>query len=268
MKIVMVDQDGVVCDTDYQPTADIRNIVDECVTEGMVIVPNSDTPEKRITNNFSFMVGFTPSIVIAEKGAIVRIHDETIHAIDRNSRDLYVTRILEAFKSRSNCQVIVGDVATMIRTKQPFVSSARLFLLDELREQSVGYFFKESDQFGLTHIDSGWSKEGLDVISAIERPPELASADYNPAYGIAIHNIIDVSKTTGYLKLRERFPAAMFYMVGDADADIIDDDRVTHCAVANATSRLKAISVYVSNKPITRGLRDCLEWIRKQREST
>ena len=95
-------------------------------------------------------------------------------------------------------------------------------------------------------------------------PDGLDEFDYNSDYGIAINNAKGITKTVGYLLLKEKLPNSRFFMIGDAVADIIDDSSVIHCAVLNAVPLLKERSNFVSQYSFTKGLKECLEWILKQ----
>ena len=56
MKIVMIDQDGVLLDRNYETTLDLNGFLKR-LPKGIVVVPNSDTPIERIRANFMLAAG-------------------------------------------------------------------------------------------------------------------------------------------------------------------------------------------------------------------
>lgn len=51
LKVIMIDQDGVISNRNYQATKDISKLVNSLQTQNVVIVPNSDTPIDRLRRN-------------------------------------------------------------------------------------------------------------------------------------------------------------------------------------------------------------------------
>lgn len=261
MKIIMIDQDGVVYNENYQATADISESVNfiNGKTDSL-IVPNTDTPISRIRYNLRVMMNYNPEIIIAERGAVVQINGKKQYIKPVSGIKQYVWELKNKF-DQANTVVEIGNSATWIRERKLFAPNSKLLLIDEFREQTVGFYMKITDDNGLPFTDNNWSREAMKVIETVPLPSGLNAPDYNADYGIAICNVAGVSKTDGYLILKERYPGAQFFMIGNSDADIIGDRNVVHCAVANASAGLKEKSVFVSGLPYTKGLKQCLEWI-------
>lgn len=257
MKIVMVDQDGVVCDQQYHLTAEID--VRQLVSTDMVLVPNSDTPLRRLIENFRELLGFEADIAIAENGAVVKYHDKIIYLSAVKGLNQYRQRLIEQL-SRAGFKVVVGDSATMVRRHQTLPPNSTVALVDEYREQSVGLYLFQTDHAGMFKISDSVSQLGLKAIQRVALPVGLKPFNYNSAYGIAIATPEGVSKTAGYRTL-QTMQAGDYFMVGDSKGDIINAKEVVHCCVGNAMSELRQVSDYASPSAYTAGLKDCLRWI-------
>ena len=277
MKIVMTDQDGVVLDVNYQAT------LDECgfqrcreLSEELTLVPNSDTPVARLLNNFRNALGLQLTAAIGEKGAVIRWGTVCRHlmSIPNSILNDYCYKLAELFRkleARGHCLVAIGDTATWIREGQTFEPKRRLFLLDNLREQTVGCYLRVSDAKGLAQINNDLFAEGSEMIRGLPLPTGLVAEDFNARYGIIIMNASGCSKTKGYQTLRQILETGYpdheplsFFMIGDGDSDIIQDPRVIHCAVGNATAAIKQTASFISEQPHTKGFLDCLAWIAQQ----
>lgn len=261
----MVDQDGVVCDKSYQTTKDISQYLKDCLDETTVLVPNSDTPIERLRGNFQVMLGITPQVVIGELGATVRMYDREIFQKEILGRKEHIAH-LKKFFEKNGAHIETGDSATWIREGKKFRPNSRLIIFDGMREQTVAFYVRHTNEGGIPEIQPQWAREALAILSQIPLPTGLKEYDYNPKYGIAISNVFGADKTSGYRGVRGEFPDAEFYMIGDGDIDIIQDPKVTHCAVGNASPALKQISKYVSPVNVTGGLEDCLRWIFSQQK--
>lgn len=262
MKIVMIDQDGVLLDKNYKTTADMQDFLRN-LPEGFRIVPNSDTPVERILNNFKVVAGLQADITIGEKGAVVVCYGQTYFISNIQGIDDYLENLKHAFVDL-DCDIAVGDSATWVREEKKFKPNRRMLIIDGLRKQTIGFYLRTTNDDGVACIDNQWFNIGITVVKTIPLPKGLEAKDFNIKYGIIIMNAINVSKTNGYLFLRQKYPGAVFYMIGDGDMDIIDDPNVIHCAVANASTNFKKIARFISDKEITAGLIDCLHWIAKQ----
>lgn len=259
----MVDQDGVLMGRNYQTTADVKSFLQGLPKE-IKIIPNSDTPVKRISNNFEVLAGLQTDVVIGEKGAVVLCGGRISLISNIQGIGDYLKRLRRAF-SNLDCDIVTGDSATWIREGKRFASNRRMLIIDGLRKQTIGFYIRTTNSDGVACLDDLWFNAGVAITKSIPLPTGLEAKDFNAKYGIIIMNAIGVSKTDGYRFLRQKYPGAVFYMIGDGDMDIIDDPNVIHCAVANASTNFKKIARFVSDKEITAGLIDCLQWIVKQR---
>jgi len=264
MKIVMLDQDGVVCDRQYQPTADISELIYELGQDGQIIIaPNTDTPVERIKRNYYQMIGLKPTVIVAERGAVVEINGRQDLVKNICGIREFIVEAEKVFRSM-NCCVEIGDASSWIHEGKKFRPNSYTLIVDGLREQTIAMYFMKIGYDGLASVDPVFARHGLEVINSLVLPAGLDKPDYNEKYGIAICNATGVSKTDGYMLLRKQYSLAEFYMVGDSDSDIILDESVIHCAVANASAGLKEKASFIADRPITEGLAECLEWIRSQ----
>lgn len=262
MKIVMVDQDGVLLDKSYRTTLDVNGFFQR-LPKSIMIVPNSDTPVERIANNFLASAGIRPDVVVGEKGAVIAFRGKLYTTSNVVGIKDYIERLKLAF-SLSDCDIVVGDSATWIREQKRFTPNRRMLIIDGLRKQTIGFYLRTTDRDGIARLDDDWFATGSNIVRVLPLPAGVESNDFNVEYGIVIMNAIGVSKTNGYGFLRRKFPQADFYMIGDGDADVIQDPKVSHCAVGNASARLKEMAKFVSSKQFTAGLIDCLQWIMGQ----
>jgi len=263
-KVVMFDQDGVVCDKTYKTTKDIRKTISLALAQGIHLIPNSDTPWKRLSDNTEAMLGFEPNVVIAEKGAVVKIGSSIIYSIygtDIIGIARYIRLLVDLFDSLGK-KVAIGDSATWIRIGKKFEPNSQYIIIDGLRTQSIGFYLLATDNLGTPQNDRNWFEEGLAVAKTIELPQGLAQLNANEKYGIAIANNPDITKTNGYHIVKNRMGLNnAFFMIGDSDIDIIDAVRVTHLAVGNTTEGLRRRAVFVSQYDYTAGLEECLQRI-------
>jgi hydroxymethylpyrimidine pyrophosphatase-like HAD family hydrolase len=257
----MVDQDGVVLNSSYLLTEDITELLENSKKAGLIIVPNSDTPVERLANNFEAAVGFRPFVTIGEKGAVVNIGDQYFKAANIEGISEYIANLGEVFRA-FGAQVVKGDSATWIREQKHFLPNKKTIVIDGFRRASIAFYLRMTDDIGIAQVNEKWAEEGLSLVSELSLPLGLETYDYNPKYGIAISNAKGISKTSGYKLLKERYPEAEFYMIGDGAIDIIRDNSVRHLAVANAVPEFKEKAVYVSPLEITQGFADCINWIR------
>lgn len=256
----MIDQDGVVTDRNYRVTCDISGTLLEIEKAGYIIVPNSDTPLVRLQNNFNVLLGIQPDHAVAEYGAVVQVGREKVFTSNVQGIPEYRKSVQQAFLN-SGWDVAIGDSATWVRDRKKFEPNRKLLIVDGMREQSVGMYFKRTNHEGLPQTSEEIGAEGMAILGEISMPSGCLPFVYNPPYGIAISNVQGVSKTAGYRVLRARYPDASFFMIGDQQMDFIEDPSVTVCAVGNASPELKTRSRFVACGEITRGLDECLWWI-------
>ena len=258
----MIDQDGVIINSQYQTTQNIKPLIKELLAQDVAIVPNSDTPIQRLRNNIEGWLGFLPQTLIGEKGAV--IEHQGLCGLVKNiyGIEVYLEKLQNLF-TQQGATVYVGDSATWIQNKKIFKPNSQLLIIDSFRQQSIGVYFLTSDFLGKTHIDSTWSKDALKLINTLVLPEGLDSLDYNPKYGIAIANASGATKKDGFSLIKNLFTDAQFFMIGDQTADFIGDASVVQCAVNNASDEYKKVSSFVAKQNFTSGLAECLEWIKQ-----
>ena len=151
MKIVMVDQDGVLLDKSYRVAADIKDFFRD-LPAGLKIVPNSDTPIRRITNNFRIAAGLQADIIIGEKGAVVYCNGETHCNANVQGIPSFLDNLGKTF-DRLDCDIVVGDSATWIREGKRFTPNRRMLIIDGLRDQTVGFYLRTTMALPVWMID-------------------------------------------------------------------------------------------------------------------
>lgn len=260
MKIVMIDQDGVVFDRNYMVNGDIGNIITEVLHEGVLLVPNSDTPIPRLSRNFESALGFKPSTIIGEGGAIACHNGSESNLCDAGDPREFIDGLVSVF-GKCDCDIDIGDSATWIREGKNFRPNRNLLIIDQLRKRSIGFYLRHSDSYGIAKIDEEWFCYGRKTIEDIDLPNGFSALDFNSKYGIAIAGPLGANKTNGSIFLQRSFPEADIFMIGDSAADIIDDNHVVVCSVGNGSDVLKSKSKFIANQSYTAGLGECLNWI-------
>lgn len=258
MKIIMIDQDGVVFDRNYQTNKPIYTTMQRLRQPDVMLVPNSDTPIERLTNNFYSALGFLPTTVIGECGAIINYEGSEIKLCAVGDVQAYRHQLVKIF-SQLDCDIAIGDSATWIRIGRIFNPNRRMLIIDEQRKCSVGFYLRKTDARGIPIIDAEWFAQGRELVESLDLPTGLVAFDFNSKYGVAIAGAAGVNKRNGFLFLRDKFPAAAIYMIGDSEADFIDG--ATVCSVANGSAVFKSQCHYVAQQEYTTGLEECLNWI-------
>jgi hydroxymethylpyrimidine pyrophosphatase-like HAD family hydrolase len=263
--MVMIDLDGVVIDKNYQITGDISAAVERVQQQGIIIIPNSDTPVERLADFFIECLGVKAEMLIGEKGAVVwhQQNNEFEFPCYIDDIELYVQKICAQLQ-KLNVKIDFCDAPIIIRRDEYNEPKKQLILIDNSRRQSISMFFRKTDAVGKMYIDEFFCQKCLTIVEDVLRPQQLNPFDYNEKYGIAICSPVLANKTLGFISLKTKFPNASFYMIGDGDTDIIEDDDVGHLAVANASTTLKAKSLFVATAEYTKGLAECLQWIADQ----
>jgi len=261
-RIVMVDLDGVVLNSKYQTTKNIQQVAG-MLGSTSYIVPNSDTPVERLAMFFRQSIGVDSDIIIGENGAVVK-HFGEMHCthLGINTRKC-IQNIKSAF-TECDCTILECDAPILVRGKQVLAPNTKFILIDKFRRMSVSMFFLITDRYGILRINQKWSDICLRKLEACNKPNSLSEFVYNPKYGIAISSVEAVSKTFGYLFLRQKYPDAQFFMIGDSNADIIEDEEVIHLSVNNASRSLKSRAKFVASCEYTAGLEQCFEWVLKE----
>jgi len=262
-KVIMIDQDGVISDRNYKVTKNINRLINDLRSQGIIIVPNSDTPLKRLHQNIEQLLGFHPQAAIGEKGATVEFAGRVFFTKNIIGIREYRELLSNSFR-KIGASVYIGDSATWIRKGIAFSPNSNLLILDDFRQQSIGLYLKCTGKSGAYFGNPDWSRKGLEIISNLALPFGLEPFNYNPKYNIAIANTSGISKSDGYRLLHQYLDPAAYFMVGDQIDDFINEPGVVHCAVSNAEKAYKDISAFVSPHAITDGLEDCLLWIQKQ----
>jgi len=266
MKIVMIDQDGVVCDRSYKITKNISKTIKAINEKKIIIVPNSDTPIERLKNNFQTFLNLKTEIIIGEKGATLEVFGSNIATFNILGIEEYKISLISKFKEKGAI-VYTGDSASWVKDRKRFLPESKIILLDEQRKQTVGLYAFGTDYKGDMFFNSDWFYKISSLIKEIPKPCGLSDFDINEKYGIMITNVEGASKTDGFKVIKEYFPESIFFMIGNSQDDIIKNEKVIHCAVANAKQELKDIASFTSSFSFTEGLEECLKWIFNYQKS-
>ncbi|MEI6288333.1 MAG: HAD hydrolase family protein [bacterium] len=264
MKLIMIDQDGVIFDRTYQVNKDISKTIETATALGIILVPNSDTPIDRLNGNFQSSLKHTPQITIGEGGAIARYMGQDFSLCNAEGITAFIEELVQIFR-KTNCVIQIGDTATWIKNNEKFPANQKLMLIDGMRTNSIAFYLRQADSSGLAIIDNQWFVEGQELIKQLHLPATLLPFDFNSKYGIAIASPVGVSKRNGYLFLREKFKVAQIYMIGDSEADWMgSEEELTTCSVGNGSPALKSHCQFVAQHDYTEGLEECLNWIISQ----
>ena len=261
MKIVLLDQDGVVCDSKYQVTTNqITETVREFIKKGGLIIPNSDTPRERLGSNVVDMLSFSPKHMICEKGANVFYKGNDLFLVDESWFEEASRMLARTFSSLSD-NVYVGDSSSWVRNKRRFTPLKSVILLDGFRKSSIAFYALKTDKNGNLTIDEDWFYHVSEIVKSQIDFSNQKVWDINVKYGIVIVHDLATEKTLGYNFFRKKYPNDQFFMIGDGDIDVINCDHVVHCSVGNGLDFFKSQSEYVSEFNFTEGLVDILKWI-------
>lgn len=263
--VIMLDFDGVVFNETYglnMTPIDFLGEVETLRQAGYILVPNSDTPVLRMRDIADRFLGFQPKYIIAEKGAVIVIDEKKYFPASIVGLVEFRRALVQHFMFK--CWAMQGDSVTTMQMFNLFQPNRKILFADMIREQTLAFYARITDREGISRPDRGWLCDVKAIVDQMVLPTGLMPFNYNEKYGIAIANASNCTKAIGYQKIRETFPSARFYMVGDSMSDFIDDGRVVQCSVANASDEYKSQCAFVAESPYTKGLVEVFQWIRSK----
>ena len=265
--IVLIDVDKTLIDDKYKLTADIRTTVK--TTEQKCSVGLCSDSAIQSLRYWASEIGAS-GYLVGELGSLIydARHDATTVINPDSTSWLTCLRdetILYLMKELPNITILIGDSVQFIRNRIqiPFVADNVVFI-NGYREESFGIHVRSFNPRTqeLTCNPDYLSKIRQVVQSLSSKLSKIPiTIDENQDYGIIIVHARKTSKKNGVSKLLSQTDAKRVFMIGDSMADYIDDHRVIHCSVGNASTDFKKKCQHGSQHHYTEGVRDILNQI-------
>ncbi len=266
MKIIFCDQDGVLIDRSYQTTHSVSRIKELISSKEILLIPNSDTPLRRLRNNFESILTEKLDIIIAERGAIVSFNGKETYTINIDSKEVEnYKRGIISLACKFNMNVCIGDSASWIKDKKIFDPESITLIVDGLRKTSVGYYARKMNGIDLINTDLEFYREFIAEAKKITLPSIFDELDYNEDYAIAILSSSKAVKTIGINHVINILGNNhQYYMIGDSKTDIINNKQVKILAVGNSKKELLEVADFIAPSSYTQGMIECMEWAISQ----
>lgn len=262
-KVLLIDIDGTLINNNYQMTDPrINKTVEQLQVQGWTVGLSSDTPLEamRVWKDRFGMNG----PIIAEKGAIVEVDnkvmvDETDVATFANSRTAIEQKLEE-----NGILIWRGNPVEAIREGLQVGNPGDVVVLvNALRRASIGFFVRQVDSQGNLAIDNNLTDTVIGSIRDLYPRFSDLDEDLNHQFGLVIAARKKVSKRLGTVQLMKDKGLTEVGMVGDSMTDFVGGDIAKHYAVANAKEAFKGKADYIASKPITEGVVEILQKLRK-----
>jgi hydroxymethylpyrimidine pyrophosphatase-like HAD family hydrolase len=273
MKIVLLDLDNTLIDSDYNLTVsddELRPVVRKLREKDIHIGLCSDSAAVTL-KQWVDRLGLTGPI-IAERGAVILSPEKQAEEVlepsktswFRELRELFVSRIARDFPEAT---IVVGDATRFVKNKVVnSVLTPQVFAINGFREASFSFFARR-----LNHDQSLLEPDSELLIQSSRVVTELVSSlgkdignlfwDENPTHGILIVHAITTEKWRGVSTLINRIKPEQTVMVGDSMSDFLGLPNVLQYAVGNANPCYKEKSAFVSKDHLTKGVIECLQHI-------
>ncbi len=258
-KLALFDVDGTLIDDNYNITDDrIFESVKIAKEEGWTLGLSSDTPYESLLGWGEYFGIDGP--IIAERGALVEVHGEKISTI--NSTHSFVQmrqQIVEHFQEQ-DIVVWQGNPVSLLKTNTTVGQPGELVvLINELREESLGLFFRVVGQEGELTIHEETTEELVAQIRSFYPEGTVFDEDVNHSHGLIIVSHESINKRIGSLELQKILSIGKFAVIGNSLADYVGDDIAVHLSVADGTQEYKEVADYVANSPVTAGAAEALD---------
>jgi len=274
--LILLDVDETLVDINYKltcPASEWHAALRRAETRGAVIGLNSDSAYETLqTRAVAYGIG---GPIVAERGALIAENaDAKVLLANREARDFKKLRqaFLRALTTGANLSrylTVVGHV-NEVANRLPRLPTngcvnGTAVLINGLRECSLSFFVRKQSRHGWTK-DVDALDEVIHLVTAIgaKKFPELWEArdtDRNPDYGICVYHHKDTKKSMACDPLVKLFGDREIYMVGNSMSDFMDDSRVKHCAVKNASPEFKKCCILVAGQERTRGAIELIDQV-------
>lgn len=213
--------------------------------------------------------------IVAERGALVgknleaKAHCTNVAARDFQKLRCAFAQTLMTGARLSKYLTIVGHVNEISGWKTAPSRNSCLndttILVNGFRSCSLSFYVRKRS--GRCWIkDTGALDEVIGIVDSLARKRFLAlwsrkDTDRNPDCGICIFHHQDTKKSLACDPIIGFFGGRDIYMIGNSMSDYMDDNRIRHCAVANASKEFKERCTSVANQSITRGVIELISQI-------
>jgi len=271
--LILIDVDGTLLDKQYKVTDPlIGNVIKRMVAKEWQIGLNSDTPICRL-EVFANMIGVNGPLVAELGNAIYMPDSDQIAIWERDEARIVFEKFRPQFVARlaselSEVDLTFGDAfhAREAVLRSQGTSDAEWLIVHGKRIYSSGFYAFRTEEQRTVSYDLellGRARAiALDILRNIT--DERIYTDINPDQGLCIIHLESSAKRNAVIQLIEGLEESKIFMIGDTVFDWMADDRVIHCAVANAQEGYKERCAFVASSTLTAGVCECLEWIDGQ----
>lgn len=261
MRSVLLDLDSTLIDQSYNLTTDVKATFGRLIHSGWLIGLNSDTPLKPLQVWWR-KLGLNGPIV-AERGAVVWLPDG-VQMLTSDFAEVFGNlraAVIRAFLQIPGCLVIAGDATEFVRTVDRLTGCDTLLVaVNQYRMCSLSFFVRTISDQGQVLKDPIQARSVIRRLSALSAEfPIINQGQLDERYCIFIVNAPDTNKTKGVQLLLDRLRLEEMVMIGDSISDYIDDPRVHHFAVGNATPEFLALCDRAATEVHTRGVIELLD---------
>ncbi len=274
-KVIVFDIDGTLIDLNYKITQDVNLIkksIKEAQDQGHIVSLSSGTPLPSI-KKWADLFGIE-GMSFCEKGAFV-FQDNEIKFINKELDNLIFQKVKHkiidylidsSMVQSGEMQLIIGDVnknanglLTNIIELDNGIKS--VVLINGMRMASLSMFVFSRDTNGMWVKDYTLMQDMIDLAAQFFSKDFSLEIDFNKEVGIIIWEHKNVSKKNTLHYIKEKYPDATVYMVGNSLPDYLDDPSVIQCGVANSDSDYKDKCSIVSDSNFTEGSLEILQKI-------
>jgi hydroxymethylpyrimidine pyrophosphatase-like HAD family hydrolase len=257
-KVLLMDLDKTIIGSDQQvndnrlvPTINLARVSE------WKIGLSSDTP-------LSTLIGFTRNfsmddIIIAEKGAIVRIGGKVIYTkpetveMFSKSFDVAVDRI-----GNINMKVVKGTPVPIMFRREIFGKPFEpVVFVNSERKSSFGLFVLKTDETGRLVTNREDSEKVFKAVEDVMPVSPSIQKWSSSERGLMVVSDSDISKRSGTILLMKEMGLKEVGMVGDSIIDYVGNI-AKHYAVGNADENFRAKADYVSPFELTSGVVDII----------
>ena len=266
--LILLDVDETLVDIDYKltcPASEWHAALRRAEARGAIIGLNSDSAYDTLQKRA--VAHGIKGPVIAERGALIaRSPDEKVLCASAEAREFrkfrqVFLRTLTTGANLARYLTVVGHVNEVANRLPKLPTNGCVngiaVLINGLRQCSMSFFVRKQCR-------TGWTKDVpaldgvIDIAALIGRKkfPKLwamRDIDRNPDYGICVYHHRDTQKSMACDPLVKLFGDREIYMVGNSMSDFMDDSRVKHCAVENASPEFKKRCILIADQERTRG---------------
>lgn len=274
--LILLDVDETLVDKHYNLTCSSSmwtTALRRFGARGAIIGLNSDSAYETLQKHANAYGIHGP--IVAERGALVsKNSDAQVQCMNTHARDF--KKLQQAFLRALIVGARLGKYLTVIghvnEISNGLPSIPRNACTNDIAVLVNGFRFCSLSFFVRKRCRRIWTKdaEALDEVIGIvnslglKRVPrlwEMKDVDRNLDYGVCIFHHQQTQKSLACNPLVQMFGKRKIYMIGNSMSDYMNDDRIMHCAVANARRDFKDRCVMVAKNDHTHGVIELIQKI-------